>query len=58
MFMGQIKKENFVIPKFIAQIRRSKNLTVFGNGRQIRSFCNVEDAVRGLLLVMTKRKKK
>lgn len=54
---GVNQKRNFVIPKFIAQIRRSKNLTVFGNGRQIRSFCNVEDAVRGLLLVMTKGKK-
>ena len=56
MFTVSIKKI-FVIPKFINQIFRSQNLSVFGDGSQVRSFCNVEDAVRGLLLVMIKGKK-
>ena len=54
---GINQKKNFVIPKFINQIFRSQNLSVIGDGSQVRSFCNVEDAVRGLLLVMIKGKK-
>ena len=55
---GINQKTNFVISKFVNQILNSKNLYVFGNGKQIRSFCNVEDAVRGLLLIIRKGKKK
>ena len=49
MFTVSIKKKNFVIPKFINQILRSQNLSVFGDGSQVRSFCNVEDAVRRIV---------
>ena len=39
------------IPTFVRQARASKPLTVFGDGSQTRSFCYVEDLVRGLRLL-------
>jgi dTDP-glucose 4,6-dehydratase len=36
------------IPTFVRQARASRPLTVFGDGSQTRSFCYVEDLVRGL----------
>ena len=54
---GANQKKNFVISKFINQVLKLKDLSVFGNGNQIRSFCNVEDAARGLSLVLNKGKK-
>lgn len=37
-----------VIPAFIGQALRGENLTVFGDGKQTRSFCYVDDQVEGL----------
>jgi dTDP-glucose 4,6-dehydratase len=37
-----------VVPTMIAQALRGKPLTVFGDGKQTRSFCFVEDLVRGI----------
>jgi dTDP-glucose 4,6-dehydratase len=37
-----------VIPAFIGQALRGENLTVFGDGKQTRSFCYVSDQVEGL----------
>ena len=53
---GPGQKENFVMSKFKKQIKTGKFLTVFGNGNQIRSFCNVSDAAIGLIKVMEKGK--
>ena len=53
---GPGQKDNFVMSKFKNQIRLGKPLTVFGNGNQIRSFCNVSDAISGLIKVMKKGK--
>ena len=39
------------IPTFIRQALENKPLTVFGDGSQTRSFCFVEDLVRGLVLL-------
>ena len=36
------------IPTFVRQALEQKPLTVFGTGRQTRSFCYVDDLVRGL----------
>jgi len=40
------------IPAFISQALRRQPLTVFGNGRQIRSFCYVADLVEGIIRLM------
>jgi dTDP-glucose 4,6-dehydratase len=41
------------IPTFIRQALESKPLTVFGDGSQTRSFCYVDDLIRGLFLLAT-----
>jgi dTDP-glucose 4,6-dehydratase len=37
-----------VLPAFIGQALRGENLTVFGDGKQTRSFCYVDDLVEGI----------
>src|SRR5207302_3570605 len=37
-----------VVPNFIAQALRGEPLTVFGDGKQTRSFCYVTDLVEGI----------
>ncbi|HWH05819.1 MAG TPA: UDP-glucuronic acid decarboxylase family protein [Gaiellaceae bacterium] len=39
------------IPTFVRQAMEAKPLTVFGDGSQTRSFCYVDDLVRGLILL-------
>jgi dTDP-glucose 4,6-dehydratase len=39
------------IPTFVRQALEGKPLTVFGDGSQTRSFCYVDDLVRGLVLL-------
>ena len=39
------------IPTFVRQAMEQKPLTVFGDGSQTRSFCYVDDLVRGLILL-------
>jgi dTDP-glucose 4,6-dehydratase len=39
------------IPTFVRQAMERKPLTVFGDGSQTRSFCYVDDLVRGLVLL-------
>jgi nucleoside-diphosphate-sugar epimerase len=41
-----------VIPNFCVQALRGEPITIFGDGRQTRSFCYVDDLVRGLMLLM------
>ena len=39
------------VPTFVRQALADKPLTVFGDGSQTRSFCYVDDLVRGLILL-------
>jgi len=39
------------IPTFLRQAMTNRPLTVFGDGSQTRSFCHVDDLVRGLVLL-------
>lgn len=41
------------IPTFMRQALEHKPLTVFGEGQQTRSFCYVDDLIRGLYLLAT-----
>jgi dTDP-glucose 4,6-dehydratase len=41
------------VPTFVRQALEDKPLTVFGDGSQTRSFCYVDDLVRGLVLLAT-----
>jgi dTDP-glucose 4,6-dehydratase len=40
------------IPTFLRQALQDKPLTVFGDGSQTRSFCFVDDLIRGLIALM------
>jgi dTDP-glucose 4,6-dehydratase len=40
-----------VVPNFIAQALKNEPLTVYGDGSQTRSFCYVDDLIRGLYLL-------
>jgi UDP-glucuronate decarboxylase len=41
-----------VVSNFIVQALRNEDITVFGDGQQTRSFCYVDDLVRGLVAMM------
>jgi dTDP-glucose 4,6-dehydratase len=41
-----------VLPAFIGQALRGKNLTIFGDGSQTRSFCFVDDLVEGIFRLL------
>jgi len=40
-----------VVSNFIVQALQGKNITIYGNGNQTRSFCFVEDLIAGIILV-------
>jgi len=44
-----------VVPSFISQALKNKPVTVFGEGRQTRSFCYVSDLVEGIYRLMMSR---
>jgi dTDP-glucose 4,6-dehydratase len=41
-----------VIPNFMKQALRGKDLTVYGDGSQTRSFCHVDDLIDGLVALL------
>lgn len=46
------KDDGRVISNFINQALENKNITVYGDGTQTRSFCYVDDMVAGIMKVM------
>ncbi len=42
------KNDGRVISNFIMQALKNKNITIYGNGNQTRSFCYVDDLIRGI----------
>ena len=48
----QIGNYGMVVPRFVSAALKNEPLSVYGSGEQIRCFCHVTDAVKGLLLVM------
>jgi UDP-glucuronate decarboxylase len=41
-----------VVSNFIVQALRGEDITIFGDGQQSRSFCYVDDLIRGMMLLM------
>lgn len=41
-----------VVSNFIVQALKSEDLTVYGNGSQTRSFCYIDDLIKGILRMM------
>ena len=48
----QVGHYGMVVPRFVSAALKNESLSVYGSGDQIRCFCHVTDAVKGLLLVM------
>lgn len=48
-------RDGRVIPSFLESLKKKKPFLMFGNGRQTRSFCYVDDLVDGLLSLMAGR---
>ncbi len=45
-------KDGRVVSNFIVQALQNKNLTIFGDGSQTRSFCYVDDLIDGMIKLM------
>lgn len=46
---GEYQREEFVLPRFVQRVVNNEAPIIYGNGEQVRSFCYVEDAARGLV---------
>jgi UDP-glucose 4-epimerase len=49
---GPLQSEDFVISKFVSCALRKENLTIYGDGKQTRTFCYVDDSVEFQTLCM------
>jgi dTDP-glucose 4,6-dehydratase len=45
-------RDGRAVPAFMSQALRNEDVTVFGDGRQTRSFCYVSDLVDGIITLM------
>ncbi len=43
-----------VVPNFISQALKGENLTIYGDGKQTRSFCYIDDLIEGIILSIEK----
>lgn len=50
----QTGRYGMVVPRFVEQAMHNEPLTVYGDGTQTRSFCDVRDSVRALNLIAEK----
>jgi len=50
-------KDGRVVVNFITQALNNQDLTVYGNGRQTRSFCFVDDLIEGMIKYMNLKKR-
>lgn len=44
-----------VVSNFIIQALTNKDITIYGDGKQTRSFCYVSDLIQGVILMMNKK---
>jgi len=49
--IGQVAE--FVLPRFVKAVLESHSPVVYGSGDQVRSFCYMDDAARGVYLALT-----
>ncbi len=54
---GMTINDGRVVSNFIVQALSGKNITIYGNGSQTRSFCYVNDTVKGLIALMNSEEK-
>jgi len=49
---GREQSPHFVVPMFAEAIKNEQAPTIYGDGKQIRSFCHVDDASRGAVMAL------
>lgn len=49
-----LENDGRVVSNFIVQALHDKDITIYGDGKQTRSFCYVDDLVEGMIRVMNK----
>jgi UDP-glucuronate decarboxylase len=49
---NMLENDGRVVSNFVVQALRGEELTIYGTGEQTRSFCYVDDLVRGLMRLM------
>jgi len=46
---GEYQREEFVLPRFVHRVVNNEPPVIYGDGKQVRSFCYVEDAAWGIV---------
>tara|TARA_B100001027_G_scaffold216852_1_gene194670 strand:+ start:4295 stop:5227 length:933 start_codon:yes stop_codon:yes gene_type:complete len=54
---NMLPNDGRVISNFICQALKNENLSIYGNGKQTRSFCYIDDLVDGLTKFMNSKEK-
>lgn len=49
---GNGQRNDFVIPRFVENIKQNKPPQIYGTGEQVRAFCHVDDAIKGSYLAL------
>ncbi len=52
---GQLPNYGMVMPKFVNAAMKNEDITIYGDGQQIRSFCDIRDAVNVLERLLTEQ---
>ena len=52
----QSEAYGMVLPSFVKSALANQPITVYGNGRQTRCFCHVDDAIQGLIRLLASRR--
>jgi UDP-glucose 4-epimerase len=50
---GQNPSVGFIIPKFVERARNNEDIPIYGDGNQVRTYCDIRDAVNVLELLIT-----
>lgn len=51
---GPLQSEDFVISKFVSHALRGEDLTIYGDGKQTRTFCYVDDSIEFQVMCLEK----
>lgn len=49
--LGQLSKYGMVLPTFVELAKQNKDITVYGDGKQYRTFCDIRDAIQMLNII-------
>ncbi len=53
---GKNQSKDFVISKFINFCKKNQNITIYGNGKQTRTFCYIDDNVDATIKILNSKK--